>query len=227
MGYAGPMSSRDSLFVVPGGGGWAYAHVPGFPGRLYVRVALARVPETKEPDLFVPRAALKVVDMLIDGEGHPIGAPFLRELPLGAIETLLNEPTIYGLMIGRLDEVAEHYDVATALSHFQIKVAGSAPSKAPRPSRSSSRQSTRPHLSRPEHRALDDAFLQRLSEFYVYAVANGERPLVAIEKEAGVPRNTAARWVALARRKGFLATDPSVRESRKETHGRRSTQQAK
>jgi len=209
------MESGESLYVVPGAGGWAYVWVPGFAGRLYVRAVLGQVPPPQQPELHIPRAALKVVDLVIDGEGEALGAPFLRELPLGAIETLLNEPVTYRRVLARLHEGPEHLDVATAISHFRVIEPRSG--RAPRPTRPTGTVTSRPRIVRPQARPLTDDFLQQIADFYVYVVANGERPLVAIEEEASVPRNTAARWVAMARRRGFLATDPSIKESRKES----------
>lgn len=213
------MNASEALYVVPGAGGWAYAGIPGFHGRLYVRAVLGHVPAPSEPDVHVPRAALKVVDLVLDGDGEALGAPLLRDIPLGAIETLLNEPSTYKRIIARLNERAGHLDVGTALSHFQVlrPPAG----KASRPSRPRGTATLRPRLQRPQTRTLTDDFLQQVADFYVYVVANGERPLVAIEQGASVPRNTAARWVAMARRRGFLATDPTVKESRKESGGRK------
>jgi len=219
------MSTNETLYVVPGAGGWAYAWVPGFRGRLYVRVVLRRVPQPEEPDVHLPRAALKVVDLVIDGDGDLLGAPFLRELPLGAIETLLNEPATYKRVLARLDEEPQHLDVGEAMSHFQVLQPPKG--KAPRPVRPKGTVASRPRLERPQMRPLTDEFLQQVADFYVFAIANGERPLVAIEEGASVPRNTAARWVAMARRRGFLATDPSIKASRKESGVRRASTQSK
>ena len=218
------MNSDETLYVVPGAGGWAYVRVPGYLGRLYFRAVLGQVPPPAEPEIHVPRAALKVVDLVIDGEGEALGAPFLRELPLGAIETLLNEPTTYQRVLARLEERPEHLDVADAMSHFAVLRPRAG--KAPRPARPKGPVSSRPRLERPQTRTLTDDFLQQVADFYVFVVANGERPLVAIEERASVPRNTAARWVAMARRRGFLATDPSVKESRKESSGRKQGRQS-
>lgn len=210
------MNSRNALFVVPGRGGWAYVGLPGFSGRIYVRASLGEVPRAYEPEMRLPRAAWKVVDLVVDGEGEPIGAPFLRELPLAAIETLLNEPTISQRLSTQLDESASDLNVTEALSHFEIRTVAGSNGKRPRPDRPRSLPSRRPTVQRPPQRTLSDEFFEQLAEFYVYSVSNGERPLVAIEREAGVPRNTAARWVALARKHGFLATDTSITKMRKE-----------
>lgn len=218
------MTSQNTLYVIPGSGGWAYVGVPGFRGRLYVRAVLGPIPLSEEPDVHLPRAALKVVDLVLDGDGEVLGAPLLRDLPLGAIETLLNEPSTYRQVLARLDEAPKHLEVGTALSHFQVIQTGA--SKAHRPLRPKGEVTSRPPVERPQSRRISDEFLESIAELYVYAVANGERPLVAIEEGASVPRNTAARWVAMARRRGFLATDPSIKDSRKENRDRQTSQKS-
>jgi hypothetical protein len=60
----------------------------------------------------------------------------------------------------------------------------------------------RPRLSRPKN--LTEDFMKELSYYYLDALARNERPLVSIEQETKAPRNTVARWVATARKKGFL-----------------------
>ena len=60
----------------------------------------------------------------------------------------------------------------------------------------------RPSLSRSN--SLDEQFMEELSNYYLDALTRNERPLVSIEKETGAPRNTVARWVATARKRGFL-----------------------
>jgi hypothetical protein len=213
------------MYVVPGRGGWAFVGIPDFSGRVYVRARLGEAPEPHEPDIRTPRAAWKVVDLLIDGEGEPLGAPFLRELPLTAIETLLNEPSVAQQLADRLTDAAVDLEVTESLSRFEIRSAERIRRKLPRPERPPTRATRRPILTRPANRALTDEFLQQLADFYIYVVAQNERPLVAIEHAANVPRNTAARWVALARKRGFLATDTSIRNRRKESHGQRRTTQ--
>lgn len=196
------------ISVVPGQGGWVFVDVPDYSGRLYVRASVAK------KDSSIPRAALKVAEMVIDGEGDFIGSPFLRDLSISAIETLINQSETYEKIIDKIDERPEHLEIATAVSHFQSSVGSIPLNKGKRPRRPRARVTAKPKIERPNRRNLDDEFLQRVAEFYVHAVANGERPLVAIEHEADVPRNTAARWVALARKRGFLATDPSVKANR-------------
>jgi|AntAceMinimDraft_6_1070360.scaffolds.fasta_scaffold80158_2 hypothetical protein len=61
---------------------------------------------------------------------------------------------------------------------------------------------TRPSLDRPN--SLNDVFLKNLSHFYIDALTRNERPLVAISKATGAPHSTSARWVAKARKEGFL-----------------------
>lgn len=200
-------TETEHIRVFPGRGGWVFVDVPGYSGRLYVKASLAKTEKSS-----MTRAALKVAEMVIDGEGDFIGSPFLRNLSISAIETLMNQSKTYEEILDKIDECPEHLEIAVAVSHFQSDVETTRSGMGKRPQRPRARVSARPGIKRPKN--LDDEFLQRVAEFYVYAVANGERPLVAIEHEADVPRNTAARWVALARKRGFLATDPSVKESR-------------
>jgi len=183
---------------------------------VYVRAVPGQAPVPSEPDVRVPRAAWKVVDLVIDGDDTPIGAPLLRELPLAAIETLLNEPSVDQQLTQRLRDAADDLRVTDALSHFEVKTSEQPSRKLPQPERPLSSSKRRPVLKRPANRKLTDEFLQQLAEFYIFVVANGERPLVAIEEAATVPRNTAARWVAMARKRGFLATDTSLTRLREE-----------
>lgn len=66
----------------------------------------------------------------------------------------------------------------------------------------SSPSTNRPKLARPE--SLDDNFMKKLSEYYLDSLSRNERPLVSIEEATRAPRNTVARWVANARKRGFL-----------------------
>lgn len=68
-------------------------------------------------------------------------------------------------------------------------------------------------LKRPKGRNLPDDFYQLVAEHYTFAVLEGDDPLPAIASAAKVPASTAARWVRVAREKGFLAKTSKGRVS--------------
>jgi hypothetical protein len=63
----------------------------------------------------------------------------------------------------------------------------------------------RPHKLRPPtKRRLDDAFYERVSAAYKEAVAFGQRPAKTLSEDSGTPQGTVNRWIAEARRRGYL-----------------------
>jgi len=68
----------------------------------------------------------------------------------------------------------------------------------------------RPKLKRPAtRRELDDAFYERVADAYRGAAAHGLRPTKTLSEESDTPPGTVNRWIAEARRRGYLpATSP-------------------
>lgn len=60
-------------------------------------------------------------------------------------------------------------------------------------------------------RTLDAEFLQRVASIYRTAMATGKAPAIAVEEALGptTPEN-ARRWIATARREGFLGASPGA-----------------
>lgn len=153
-----------------------------------------------------------IVDLCIDGEAGAITAQLLRDLQLGAIEQLLNGPECRKALDAGFDaQAGADLRPDIALSHFQglKRSSRTSPKKRERHTRKVEAANGRPGLARPTTGRLTDEFLQRVSEFYLDALARGERPIITIERWAGVPRNTASRWVWRAQTEGFLAKEPT------------------
>lgn len=52
----------------------------------------------------------------------------------------------------------------------------------------------------------DDA-LEFASQIYAFCLATGQKPTGVLQREFGLPRPTASRWIATARRRGILTDD--------------------
>jgi hypothetical protein len=61
-----------------------------------------------------------------------------------------------------------------------------------------------PAVLRPPSGSLSDDFLRHLAEVYRWQVAAGQPPALVIAAQTGAPAGTARRWIAEARRRGFL-----------------------
>lgn len=210
------MKKASDIQLAPGLGGWAYATIPGFAGRLYVR--FTSPPETSRRPGVKPRFGplttpmLKATEIHIDGEGTPVSAQLLRDLPLSAIEVLANSPAIQEVLLAGMNDATWEITPDALLSQFQLRNPSSGPAKLPPPTTQSFVRRNRPRLQRPSTRRISDDFLRVIAEIYLEALARGDRPLVVIQDEAQVPRGTAAKWVGMARDEGFLAQDPEAKE---------------
>jgi hypothetical protein len=64
--------------------------------------------------------------------------------------------------------------------------------------------SRRPKLKRPGRRRLDDKHYQRVAAAYKGAVAHGLHPSKTLAAESDTPPGTVNRWIAEARKRGYL-----------------------
>jgi hypothetical protein len=62
----------------------------------------------------------------------------------------------------------------------------------------------RPKLARSKSRRLDDDFFKLVADAYRGAVANGLQPAKTLADESDSPQGTVNRWIAEARRRGYL-----------------------
>lgn len=210
------MKKGQDIQLAPGLGGWAYVKLPGSAGRLYVRFAAppesSRRPEVKPRVGPLTTPMLKATEIHIDGEGSPVTAHFLRDLPLSAIEVLANSPAIQEALLAGMNDANWEIAPDALLSQFQLRIPSPGPTKLAPPTTQSFVRKDRPRLRRPSTRRISDEFLRTIAEIYLEALARGDRPLVVIQEEAQVPRGTAAKWVGMARDEGFLAQDPEAKE---------------
>jgi hypothetical protein len=210
------MSPKVKIALTVGVGGWCFVHLPNREIRLYVRFepfndevqGIARASA-----LFVSPSVLRVAEIFIDGDGKPVTAQFSRSIPVSAIELLANSSELVGEIYEGLE--ARGYvslDLARQLSHFEnIQRNSSRKEKKIKPPEIPFETLRRVAISRPT--SLDDEFLARVAEFYRVTISLHERPIKKLSESANVPRDTAARWVKLARERGFLSSPNGEGES--------------
>jgi hypothetical protein len=72
---------------------------------------------------------------------------------------------------------------------------------------SSDGASTHPFIPPPHDFAkagLTDEVLREVARLYNWALATGDAPLGLLERDYGIPRGRASRWIATARRRGYI-----------------------
>ena len=208
------MSDSKGIEIAPGLGGWAFVAVPDLDVHVYIRFALPRRVTTKSQSPVMGPVAgpmLKAEELYLDGRGKTLSAQFLRELPLAAIEILANSSEIRHSLVEGLSGDSAFTPARTALSAFHLKEAKDTKQRSFRP-KTIGFVRNRPQLKRPDTSRISDQFLSHVAQVYLEALATGQRPLVAIQSEAKVPRGTAAKWVGMAREEGYLAFDPEVKK---------------
>ena len=210
------MSPKVKIALTVGVGGWCFVHLPNRQIRLYVRFAAVSQEvqlSTYSSTPFVSPAVLRVVELFLDGDGKPLTAEFSRSLPLSAIELLANSSELVGEIYEGLETRGYvSLDVARNLSHFErLPRNKSRKDKKIKPPVTPFETLRRVSISRPS--SLDDDFLSRVAEFYRVTISLHERPIKKLSESANVPRDTAARWVKLARERGFLSSPKREGES--------------
>jgi hypothetical protein len=68
-------------------------------------------------------------------------------------------------------------------------------------------RSTHPFVPPPRDFAeagMTDQVLREVARLYNWALATGDAPLGLLERDYGIPRGRASRWIATARRRGYI-----------------------
>ena len=167
--------------------------------------------------------------------GEPLNAASLKQIPMGRIEALLNQPGVgAGICSPEATEItaermagvlaaqgdtrplaswsAEFGAIEEALASLLSEPAPEVPQEDPAPKR---QPLTRPTGTDPEK------FYRRVAEEYSVLVGGTSRPAKVLADEANVPVATVHRWIHEARRRGTAA--PSAQGSRRLTGKRRES----
>lgn len=190
-----------------GNGGWVLVDDEHLPGPLYLRL------RQDEDGRWV------TTELYLDGRDRAIPAAVLRELPVSYIEGELQaDEESRERLAERARLVA--VDLSTLASYFattfgpratgwvadmwRSQFPGSSVPRVRRQRGLELRRETPPALSRPPGGRLTDDFLRHVARSYAAAIARGERPAIALGREADVPAQTVRRWVYLARQRGIM-----------------------
>lgn len=128
--------------------------------------------------------------------GPTVGSTTLRSIPLAQIESRLNHPDVL-----EFQEPSKAQPVTKALGPL-LKRTALGVQRIPRPQRG--------RLARPDG-SDPDTFYKLVADAYNEAILNTSSPAPLLAEEAGVPVPTVHRWIAEARRRGFL---PPARQGR-------------
>jgi hypothetical protein len=174
-----PPDSRTSATLATGNGGWVGFANADEPEWVYVRVQ-----ENEHGRLVI--SELHLVRDRVD-------SATLRELPLGRIEALANSPAI-----------AE--DIRAKL--HQAPRPGIEPLSPETRARWESRRIISPtphllHLAVPKG-TKPDKFYKEAAELYVQLAKDSRRPAADLAERSGVSVASMHRWIAEARRRGYL-----------------------
>lgn len=55
---------------------------------------------------------------------------------------------------------------------------------------------------------MTDDVLKEVARLYYWCLVHGEPPLGVLERDYGIPRGKASRWIATARRRGYVKDEP-------------------
>jgi hypothetical protein len=169
-----PAELRSLAQGKPVGDGSLRAVVPG-------TLTITPRPDDPEPLDVVVVMELDVIDRRLACVGMKLRTKDDRPAPLTA-EMLRRIP------IGRYLQMA----VATGLTVLEVSPdGGSAYPFVPPP---------------PDFAAagMTDAVLREVARLYNWALATGDAPLGLLERHYGIPRGRASRWIATARRRGYI-----------------------
>ncbi|MGN6243729.1 MAG: hypothetical protein ACTHQ3_08645 [Motilibacteraceae bacterium] len=191
-----------------GYGGWICVRDEDLPGPLYLRLGKNSV------------GRWEVRDLYLEADWRAVVTADLRELPLGDLvsvaladdgeQTVLRGIDSPGPQLGIL---ASHYSTTWGASDkpadwVRLAWLTQLDSSLPQPKRVNHRplrESPRvPPLTRPDGPITDD-FLSHVANAYAQALAERQRPAVALAEQSGAPVRTVHRWIYLARQRGLLA----------------------
>jgi hypothetical protein len=171
--------STPELSLAVGDGGWVRA-----------RFTARDLPEQTVYIRFTPAGnRWRAVELRLDDPRQEV----LRAIPLSRIEHAVNASergeavagqVVFGLAVGH-----ENPTPADLRAHFKDK----------------RRRIVGPvKLERPATRRLTDDFYKDVARAYSLAVETGRNPRKALAEASATPADTVARWIAEARRRGFL-----------------------
>lgn len=140
--------------------------------------------------------------VLMPGEGDSMGQ-MLKDLPLSRIEFFLRQ-------LPEMPAEVEHVDEDGAVEVFHdplgthiFKEWNRAEGASVRSVEGDRDEHRRPALTRPD-KSGDDVFYKQVAEAYAEVMARTRAVAPTLAEEANVPVRTVHRWVAEARRRGFL-----------------------
>ncbi len=172
-------------YLEPALPGWFYAAGEGFPP---VYLGCARDHGTHAV----------VITALLAGRAGRLSTADLRALPLGRLESLLQQEDLRGwaLQPGHGAGPAALHEQLLASRGGKIAHSHHEEDQAPQ-------GETRPALTRPGARVTNE-FLAEVALRYRDLAQRTNKPTWHIAQEAQVPLTTARRWVGMARRHGLL-----------------------
>lgn len=142
--------------------------------------------------------------LVVSGQPWPPGvtSATLKGFPIGWIESVINTPAALKALAELDDDTDPKTDPVQMAIHdlgkeFLFKERPYVTDEAPR-------------LSRPDG-TDPDGFYRQVAQAYSAAVAKSRKVAPTLAEEAGVPVPTVHRWIAEARRRGFL---PPARKGR-------------
>jgi hypothetical protein len=207
-----------------GHGGWVGIDDLGLPGLLYLRLG-----GTDDS------GRLRITELYLDASTNRSTAILdtdLRNLPLSAIETVINTELAddvlkrINLAAPDLATLASYYD--TSFGNYQRQVEdrnwvvisfasqfsqeerdhAGLPKVAHVPRKDRKRRTrdvdSEYRLTERPDNGLTDDFLQQVARAYTAAMLRGERPNLAISQQLGYPLKTVQRWVYTARQRGIM-----------------------
>lgn len=200
--------------LTEGFGGWVRWQGTDFPHPVFIRL-------TEESGRLV------VAELYISGDGARLDARTFRRLPLGRIETWVNQPDVATTIRYKMSFPAP--DLAMAASLFassprkvddrhpsdwandmlwsQVKGSGvrrARPGRTAEPLPEPVEEVIDLRVEVPDTFRYDDAFYARVAEVYELAGRYYAAPAREIADENGVPLATVQRWVKEARKRKIL-----------------------
>lgn len=175
---------------VLGGNGWSELHLSDGKARLIVKV------EERDGRGYVTR-------LLVAGD--ELDWATLKAIPIARIESWINHPRL-GFPAGlakRLDQATLDELDEKGTDKLDEAITGLLAREVIHSPELKAKRAPRPPLTRPDGTDTD-AYYRRVAEAYSAATLQTPRPARALADEAGVPLTTVHRWVAEARRRGFL-----------------------
>ncbi|MCW2888308.1 MAG: hypothetical protein JWL58_5170 [Streptosporangiaceae bacterium] len=138
-----------------------------------------------------------------------LGTRSLREVPLGRLEAVVNQPNDYGKLADRI-RVTDDVVVPIPDEVFSVEGRPWWTYEIPEPPK---RRAPRLKIKIPEgpHRK-PDSFYEQIAERFAYLAAVSSRPAQDLAEANDVPVTTVHGWVREARRRGLLPASERIRK---------------